>query len=311
MTSKSLNMQPGDNTSSPLKDLYQNDAPASYMYPSDLDKNDNPYLVFRRVRYEREKRLDLSTRKLLSSIYMPIPAGLIVRHGINYSNVDLGIIGKAIADKSSIDLDQSVMDRISNTGEFAQEQLLPRAFKNVLQGVGDATGVKIREGAELNLGEALNSHMAILFENVGFRTHEFSYKMIARNRQESANIRNIIQTFKYAMHPALAYEGNVFEYPDEWYIHFRKGYRENLYDFTACVLTGLSVNYNGSNVPSFFENTKAPVDIDISLQFQEVEILTKEKIEKEYTNIGGFGQITDNDPTTSEETRTNPPMGLE
>lgn len=281
--------QGGDNTISPLKELYNNDSPSFYMYPLDLGDNGDPYLVFRRVKYERKKRLDLSKRKLLTSIFLPIPANLGVQYGVNYSNVDLGVVGKAI---SEANFDAGIFDKIAGSYRFVEDVLGPRMLRNAIQSIGDTTGTSLREGVELNVGKALNSHLAALFENVGFRSHEFTYKLIAKNENESKEIRNIIQILKYAMHPALSSQGNVFEYPDEWYIHFRKGYRENLYDFAPCVLTNFNVQYNGSNVPVFFEDTLAPVDIDITLQFQEVEILTKDKIEKEYSNRGAFGGVT-------------------
>jgi len=40
-------------------------------------------------------------------------------------------------------------------------------------------------------------------------------------------------------------------------------------------MTDLTVNYNGEGVPTFFENTGAPVSIDITLSFQETRVLTR------------------------------------
>jgi len=40
-------------------------------------------------------------------------------------------------------------------------------------------------------------------------------------------------------------------------------------------MTDLTVNYNGEGVPTFFEQTGAPVSIDISMSFQETRILTR------------------------------------
>ncbi|WP_292486294.1 hypothetical protein [Methanohalobium sp.] len=306
--------QQDDNISSPLKDLYRTNAPATYVYPQDLGNNGDPYLVFRRVRYNREKRLDLSTRELLTSFYLPIPANLGVQYGANYSNIDLGVAGQKISQFAS-DPDTGMWEAVGQGWQTTKE-LIPRFAKNALQTFGETAGVRAREGIELGTGVALNSHLAALFEDVGFRSHEFNYKLIARNYKESLDIRNMIQLFKYAMHPSFletkVSKTNVFEYPDEWYIHFRKGYRENLYDFAPCVLTNFSVQYNGSNVPVFYEDTKAPVDIDITLQFQEVEILTKEKIENEFTNRGAFGQVSgssvsrgqDTSPASDGDTRT-------
>ena len=36
------------------------------------------------------------------------------------------------------------------------------------------------------------------------------------------------------------------------------------------------IQYNGENIPIFFENTGAPVSITIAMSFQEVQIYTKD-----------------------------------
>ena len=38
----------------------------------------------------------------------------------------------------------------------------------------------------------------------------------------------------------------------------------------------MQVTYNGENLPIFFENTGAPVSIQITLQFQEVKLQTRD-----------------------------------
>ena len=42
----------------------------------------------------------------------------------------------------------------------------------------------------------------------------------------------------------------------------------------------MDVNYAGSGVPAFFSATGHPVDITVSLKFKELQVLTKEKIDK-------------------------------
>ena len=38
----------------------------------------------------------------------------------------------------------------------------------------------------------------------------------------------------------------------------------------------MQVTYNGENLPIFFENTGAPVSIQITLSFQEVKLQTRD-----------------------------------
>jgi hypothetical protein len=81
------------------------------------------------------------------------------------------------------------------------------------------------------------------------------------------------------MHPSTNWAGGAFfEYPEEFDIEFSEKLAPYLFAIRRCVLRSMSVNYNGVNTPVFFEQTGAPVSIEIQLTFQETELLTKEKV---------------------------------
>ena len=44
-------------------------------------------------------------------------------------------------------------------------------------------------------------------------------------------------------------------------------------------MKNVNVNYNGESIPIFFEDTGAPVSVEISLTFQELEIQTKQTLD--------------------------------
>ena len=50
----------------------------------------------------------------------------------------------------------------------------------------------VAAGVSIDTGLAINPHLAVVFQGVGFRTHAFQYKFIARNQVESDVIKNII-----------------------------------------------------------------------------------------------------------------------
>ena len=77
--------------------------------------------------------------------------------------------------------------------------------------------------------------------------------------------------------------GLAFKYPDEFEISFSEKVKSNLYEIGTSVLKNMQVTFNGENLPIFFENTHAPVSIQISLQFQEVKLLTRDGF-SEYGN---------------------------
>jgi hypothetical protein len=140
-----------------------------------------------------------------------------------------------------------------------------------------ALGIQnIGAGIMSSAGKAINPHMAVLFKDVGFRNFSFAYKLVARNQEESDSIKEMISLLKYHMHPALEDGTLTFGYPEEFEIEFSRTISPYLFKIHKSVLTGISVNYNGENMPLFFEDTQAPVSIELTMNFQETKILTKE-----------------------------------
>jgi hypothetical protein len=142
------------------------------------------------------------------------------------------------------------------------------------------------QGAALSAqsGLAANPKKENLFKSVQFRTFSFDYKFFPRNESEAANVLNIIKEFKYHMHPEYKDSNNfVFIYPSEFDIYYYNNGKENLNlnRHTSCVLTDMNVNYTPNSMFNSFENGM-PTQIDVTLSFKELAILTKKEIEENY-----------------------------
>ena len=127
-------------------------------------------------------------------------------------------------------------------------------------------------------GVARNPHVALLYTGVGFRQHQFDYRIICRSDDESKRIQAIIKKFKEAMSPDFVDgEGmNVFDYPHLFRMSF--SHPEFLYDFHPCALIGFNVNYHGQGFPAYYADTNAPYEMILSLQFQETLIVTRKDV---------------------------------
>lgn len=166
-------------------------------------------------------------------------------------------------------------------------------------GIGAAAGQALK-GAVAGAGLARNPYMAVMYNNPEFRSHSFSWKFIPRNFQESKTLQAIINKFKY--HSAPEINQNVkhfFNYPEQFDIDFH--YPEYLFNIGPSVLTNLSVNYHAEGQPLYFNvdegfepfdfsfaggpaiqsTAKAPVSIEISATFQEIFVITKDRILKD------------------------------
>lgn len=131
-------------------------------------------------------------------------------------------------------------------------------------------------GALVGLGLARNPHIANVFTGVNFRTHQFEYKLVAKNKKESDSIRDLIRNFKFHMAPDYNGSSHIFTYPSKFQIILKAG--DYLFKIGDSVLTEFTVNYNGEGAPYFFEDTNAPYSVTISMSFVENTIVTKKEI---------------------------------
>jgi len=299
----------GNKVKSPLKDLYENpNVKAPIVFPSDLD-NDH-YIIFKVMKERRRNRNDTKESSTYQSIVLPIPSNLQIASSAGYSDTKLGIFGGMAAGKiNAQDLKNattSLVDGVLNKVSQAQEAyktndadaatqisglLGPVAVAGAAATIGGSIagllalgGTAGDVGAALQVSEgiALNPHLATVFEGVGFRNHQFQYKFMPRNEQESDTIRQMINTFQYYMHPSYIPGGLAFNYPEEFQIEFASTVRPYLYDIGTCVLKDFTVNYNGEGTPLFFDTSGAPVSIEINMSFQETFIVTKNTLEDRY-----------------------------
>ena len=134
-----------------------------------------------------------------------------------------------------------------------------------------------------------NPQILQLFKEVKRRSFQFSYIFIPTSEKEALSIYHIIRTFKYYSLPKRG-ENRMLEFPAEFRITFMHGINENLYlpRIARCVLTSVDVKYHGGASPfTVFKpvvnrNGTPPTKIEMTLNFNEVEILTAERVDQGY-----------------------------
>jgi len=297
----------GNRIAGDLASLYRDGKTRTNLfYPTDLDNEH--YIMFRVMRRDRPEVLAKSTRHEVQSITLPVPSNLSVKQGASYNDTALGLGGAmASGDVTASDIESagsSFVDALKEVIDRSTEAFKTKDTDAGVKGLGIASPViaaklgtkfakgvggllafggtigNVVAGVSVDTGIAVNPHLAVVFQGVGFRTHAFQYKFIARNQAESDVIKNIIYAFKYAMLPSYTKGSLAFQYPDEFQIEFAEGISEYLYDIGTCVLESVDVQYNGEGTPLFFESSGAPVSITMSLAFKETLIHTKERLAK-------------------------------
>jgi len=283
-----------------------------YFFPQEVT-NQN-YMMLQVLEKSRDDKFEVQEGKSVGRVFIfPIPANLSVASKTDYENKGLGILGALGAGRLNTtgaldDVSSALMNGASDvfdgkgldTGDGTQTGLAIGAVavasfaaskigkKLKLDGLaigglaGATAGATVVESLGLKAGLAVNPHLAVLFKGVGLRTFAFQYKFVARNQQESNQLRDIIKKLNYHMHPDYFAGNFAFKYPDEFRIEFSQNRKDWLFNLKDCVMTDMTVNYNGEGMPLFFEDVGGPVSIDISMSFQETKIFTKRDYAEDY-----------------------------
>jgi hypothetical protein len=211
-----------------------------------------------------------STYRISDAIALYVDGPPTVKYGMNYANKELGTLLGVLSG--------GVFDNVKNLGGESGAALgaslakLPGAF-----GAAD-----VASALSVSSGTSLNPFKETVFESVDFRSFAFKYKFFPKNKKESDDVYEIIKTFKFHMHPEMSEGKLFFIYPSEFNITYYFGNEKNGYfhKFTTCVLESMDVSYGGEQFSSFKDGT--PTEINMSLTFRELEILTKNMVQGGY-----------------------------
>ena len=211
-----------------------------------------------------------TTYRISDAIALYVDGPPTVKYSMNYANKELGTLLGVLSG--------GVVDNITNLAGESGAALgatlakLPGAF-----GAAD-----VGSALSASSGTALNPFKETVFESVDFRSFAFKYKFFPKNKKESDDVYNIINTFKFHMHPEMSEGKLFFIYPSEFNISYYFGSEGNGYfhKFATCVLENMDISYGGEQFSSFRDGS--PTEINMSLTFRELEILTKKMIQDGY-----------------------------
>jgi len=233
-----------------------------------------------------------TTRRISDSIALYLPANVRDTTGAEYENMPTGVLGYAA--NQGLDLMNMLESKDYNaaadifTGSatmFATE-----AFKRA--GAAFAEGLAGAEGAiqlaNRVLGQADNPFVEVLFNSMNVREFTYNFNFAPRNEDETAEVQQIIQLFRFHMTPEMqGANSRYLTLPSEFDIHYMfkgkdgNGKENDFYNrISTCVLMNVDTNYTPNGVRSF--ESGAPTKIEMTLTFRETELLTKEKINAGY-----------------------------
>lgn len=246
-------------------------------------------------------------------IFIACPPEIRTNYIAKYNEVQFGAVGKAAVGLLAEGSGLTVSSATSELQKFAGEALpttvmdgIAKATKGIGSMVGDDFSGSKNDLMAMSQGKIFNPYEENVFQGTGFRSHNFSFKMVARSEAESQVIGQIIRYLKAGMLPSFNpqdesagggsaelgetnIEGRYLHVPDKFELSFRRLLANGNelseiphYKFAPCVLEGMNVSYTPDGQYVAFKNADGEVNkahvpaIAINIVFKELQYITKE-----------------------------------
>ena len=228
----------------------------------------------------------------LNTAYMPA-----------YRQSDLGIAGMALAEGiTGGNRMENLVETVQKAANAALPEFTAGTFAQAAQGasqiLGLAGSVSANDVLQLSKGKIFNPYTEQMFSNMQFRSHQFNFKMFARDAREAQEIGRIIAYIKEGSLPSYSGErGRYFEVPEKFDISFKRmdphgKFKSDVADLHfkihTSVCAGIQVNYTPDGQYTSFkqlvkEGNYAGVHVpavQVGLTFLETKFVTAEDVEK-------------------------------
>ena len=226
------------------------------------------------------RRFSESYTRTTTHIDLFMPPEIQTSYTSDWNSQELGSIGAAVdAGMGLTNIDS--WDDAKNALGVVANTLKDSGLRTLTSSIEAITPLAAESTRRLAQSSFANPYMEVLFNGVQNRTFSFTFKMIPRNEQEQRTISNIVNEFKFHRAPEIKYENqnNTMLFPSQFDIKFinRGGENDWLFKISTCALTNFTVNYSPEGQYASREDG-SPFATEITLEFTELEILTKDRI---------------------------------
>jgi len=144
-------------------------------------------------------------KSIKETVFLYMPANIAASYSANYNNVALGVGGVMAAQMLGSSSNTQVAEALKNAAAGAAPEAGFNAVGDAIGAINQAIGVggQVSGGdlAALTQGRIFNPYEEMIFQGANFRSHQFDFKLVARDKTEAANIESIIKFFKQTMLP--------------------------------------------------------------------------------------------------------------
>lgn len=270
-------------------------------YPLNIESVNDPFVLFTKHRAKYNSRSGSTPRVDLIatdhvSLYMPM--GFAINDQAVFETAATGAIGGAAsallsgADPTNVtrsDVEAIAMNSAEALGQTAgglagsAASVLPGRVSGLVGGILGAVGagqVATAAAKEYNKQAqvSVNPREFMLYKSPGMRNFSFRFRFIPDNEQESKVAEEIVKWFRRGMYPTAAGQYS-FNFPDAFQIEIKN--MQGLPKLPEVFLESCSVTYNPNSM-SYFKQGNRPVEINMSLEFKELQPITRENVNEGY-----------------------------
>jgi hypothetical protein len=216
---------------------------------------------------------------------LPIPVGLPIADNLAYGSTNMNQVGSIAQDALSNGIPAAIENAkasANNAGDTTTKAAVLAQIASKSGGIGTSATDAISDAILYNKRTLLNPNQRTTFSGSNTRSYSLEFKLVAQSAKESNDIRELVKRLQYNAYPA----GNalVLKYPSEFKISVlsanSKDYNRYYSPIYNCFLMNISTVYNASG--NSFYSDGAPLDVSLTLGFQETKALTRNDLEKLY-----------------------------
>ena len=216
---------------------------------------------------------------------LPIPVGLPMADNLSYGSTNMNQVGAMAQDALTNGTSTAIknaQEAVKGSGDSTTQAAVLAQILSKTGGIGTKTTDAISDAVLYNKRTLLNPNQVTTFSGSNTRSYSLEFKLVAQSQKESDDIRELIKRLQYNAYPA----GNtlVLKYPSEFKISVLSAGKDDHNKYYSpiynCFLMNISTSYNTSG--NSFYVSGAPLDVSLTLGFQETKALTRNDIENMY-----------------------------
>jgi hypothetical protein len=248
----------------------------AYSFPSEVPLH---YSRLSMKEYSRPSPFTQPNTTTIGSIRLPMPTQLIDDYGMHINSENFDLLGNYNNIPQSLAAGRSAYESIK--GEYESGGFTNKLIEKIVLSAAATTPGLSDTGAgrfaQSQVGVVRNPHLTTIFQGVSLKSYSFSWRLSPTSDAEAREINSMLNIIKGYMHPKLSNGGFTLDYPYIANLEFEVGdvAYSQLPKVRDSFITKMDVNTSGGGSIAFYRDGN-PVNIDISLGFQEIDILTRE-----------------------------------